>query len=333
MNSRERVWRAVKVEKPDRIPIDLWSVPGANHRHGSHLKALLQRYPLDITGSGYRIPWEDPAQYEVGEWRDPWGVVWENAERGVFAQARVHPVADDGALASYQPPWELAEAGCEAIEETLRADHSHFVATGFIRIFERLQWLRGMEKLFLDIAEEGLLLYTLRDRVHEFNMRNLRCLLKYDVDAISFSDDWGSQTSLLISPRAWRRVFVPCYREMLEATHAAGKLVFFHTDGYTFEIIEDLIDLGVDALNCQVTCMDLAELGRRFAGRVCFWGEADRQHTLPFGTPDDVHREVRSIVRHLACPGGGLIGLGTAMADVSLENIEALLASWNAGDN
>ncbi|MDI7275944.1 MAG: uroporphyrinogen decarboxylase family protein, partial [Anaerolineae bacterium] len=149
------------------------------------------------------------------------------------------------------------------------------------------------------------------------------------LDAITFSDDWGSQTALLISPRAWRRVFAPCYQDMFRATHAAGKLVFFHTDGYTLEIIEDLIGLGADAINCQVTCMDLADLGGRFRGRVCFWGEANRQHTLPFGTPGDVRREVRSIVEHLACPDGGMIGLGTAMADVPLQNIEALLTSWN----
>jgi len=116
---------------------------------------------------------------------------------------------------------------------------------------------------------------------------------------------------------------------MFDTVHAAGKLVFFHSDGYTLEIIDDLIELGVDALNTQVTCMDLSELGRRFAGRVCFWGEPDRQQTLPFGTPDDVRHEVRSLVDHLACPDGGLIGLGTAMPDLPFRNLEALLTAWN----
>jgi uroporphyrinogen decarboxylase len=329
MDSRERVWRAVKFEGPDRVPIDLWSVPGAWQRHGAALTELLARYPLDMGPSGYRCAWEDPAQCDVGQWRDPWGVGWENAEKGVFAQAKVHPAADDAAMRGYQPPWELAAAGCEEIERTLQADHSRFVGGGFIRIFERLQWLRGMEALLIDLVEGNPDLLTLRDRVHAFNMANLRQLLRYDLDAITFSDDWGSQSALLISPRIWRRVFAPCYREMFAETHAAGKLVFFHTDGYTLEIVEDLIGLGVDALNTQVTCMDIPELGRRFAGRVCFWGEADRQHTLPYGSADDVRREVRLIADNLACPGGGLIGLGTAMADVPLENVEALLSAWN----
>ncbi len=329
MNSRERVWRAVKMQRPDRIPLDLWVVPGASQRYGHELTELLQHYPLDMGPSGYRVPWEDEAQCEYGSWLDPWGVTWENETPGLFAQAKSHPAADDAALERYQPPWDLAEAGCEEIEQTLRADHSRFVLTGSIRLFERLQWLRGMERLLLDIAEENPSMLTLRDRVHEFNMRNVRALLRYDVDGIHLQDDWGSQTSLLISPRAWRRIFAPCYRELFAEVHAAGKLVFFHTDGYTAEIIGDLIELGVDALNCQVTCMDAADLARRYRGRVCFWGEPDRQHTLPFGTPDNVRQEVRGLVTQLSSPEGGLIGLGTVMPDVPIENLTAMLSAWN----
>ena len=332
MNSRERVWSAVTFEKPDRIPLDMWIVPGTWDHYGQDLEALLQRYPLDIGPSGYRVPWEDAAQYEPGEWCDPWGVVWQNAHPGLFAQAKTFPAADDAQVARYEPPWELAEGGCEQVAETLKADHSRFVVAGCVRLFERLQWLRGMERLLLDLAEDHPALYVLRDRVHEFNMRNLEHLLRYDVDGIEIMDDWGSQRSLLISPRTWRRVFAPCYREMFAHVHAAGKLVFFHTDGYTEQIIQDLVELGADAINCQVTCMDIEALGRRFGGQVCFWGEPDRQHTLPLATPAAVQREVHSLVRALARPEGGIIGLGTAMPDVPLANIEAMLAAWNECD-
>jgi uroporphyrinogen-III decarboxylase len=216
------------------------------------------------------------------------------------------------------------------ISETLAADHTRFVLAGCVRLFERLQWLRGMERLLLDMAEDHAALYQLRDRVHAFNMRNLAALLRYDVDAVQIMDDWGSQSSLLISPRTWRRVFAPCYGEMFRLVHAAGKLVFFHTDGHTEPIVEDLVDLGVDVINIQVTCMDVEALGRKFRGRVCFWGEPDRQLTLPLGTPADVHCEVTTLVHHLSTTDGGIIGLGTIMPDVPLANAEAMLAAWNA---
>jgi uroporphyrinogen decarboxylase len=330
MNSRERVRRAVTFQQPDRIPLDLWTVPGTVARYGEDLAALLERFPLDMGPTGYHIPWECDEQYLAGEWRDPWGVVWNNSHPGLFGYAHGFPAAQDAAALAYDPPWDLAAVGCDDIDSTLHEDHSRFALAGCVRLFERLQWLRGMERLMLDLMEDHPALYALRDRVHEFNLRNLAALLDHDVDAIQLMDDWGSQRSMLISPRTWRKVFAPCYRDMFARVHAAGKLVFFHTDGFIEPIVEDLVELGVDALNCQVTCMDAAGLGRRFAGRVCFWGEPDRQHTLPYGTPEQVHREVRDLVTHLATPEGGMIGLGTAMPDVSLTNLEAMLAAWNA---
>jgi len=332
MNSRERVWRAVTFGQPDRIPLDLWHLPGTWERYGEDLATLLRCYPLDMGPTGYRIPWEDPVQFFAGEWRDPWGVVWHNSHPGLFGYACGFPAAADAQALSYRPPWELAEAGCVEMDATLREDHERFALAGCVRLFERLQWLRGTERLMFDVAEDHPALYALRDRVHEFNMLNLAALLRHDVDGIQLMDDWGSQRSLLISPQDWRRIFAPCYREMFAAVHTAGKLVFFHTDGFIEPIVEDLVALGVDALNCQVTCMNTTWLAQRFAGRVCFWGEPDRQHTLPYGTPADVHAEVRRLVNSLARPSGGIIGLGTAMPDVPLANIEALLAAWNATD-
>ena len=171
--------------------------------------------------------------------------------------------------------------------------------------------------------------YRLRNLVHDYNMRELECWLRYDLDAIVFSDDWGSQWQLLIPPRVWRAFFAPCYEEMFARVHEAGKLVFFHSDGYILEVIEDLIALGVDALNSQIWCMGVEELGERFRGRICFWGELDRQYTLPYGTPEDIRAAARKMKQHLETPEGGLIGQGEAGVDVPLENIEAMLSCWH----
>ena len=62
-----------------------------------------------------------------------------------------HP-AEDARAMGYEPPWELVEAGCEEIDATLRANHERFALAGCVRLFERLQWLRGMERLMLDMS-------------------------------------------------------------------------------------------------------------------------------------------------------------------------------------
>ncbi|MGQ9629846.1 MAG: uroporphyrinogen decarboxylase family protein [bacterium] len=90
-----------------------------------------------------------------------------------------------------------------------------------------MQWLRGTEALMTDLMEEPRDLFALRDMVHECNMRELQIWLKYDFDAIVFSDDWGSQRQLLIPPRIWRDFFKPLYKEMFSEVKRGGKLVFF----------------------------------------------------------------------------------------------------------
>ncbi len=98
----------------------------------------------------------------------------------------------------------------------------------------------------------------------------------------------GAQRGLLISPKLWRGFYKPLYAEYCRIAHAAGKFVFFHSDGHIMEIYPDLIEIGVNAVNSQLFCMDIEEIGRRFKGQITFWGEIDRQNVLPFGTVDDV---------------------------------------------
>jgi len=328
MDSRERVRRAVTFQGLDRTPVELWILPGILWKYGPQIEALLKRYPVDIVGAE-QSAYDDSAMYQRGEFLDPWGVLWHNEQPGVFSQVKAPPLADYAALENYQPPYELLDRGFEGIAAFIERDRGKFIKGAFIRIFERMQWLRGMAALMMDLMDDRLEVYRLRDVVHDYNTRELERWLAYDLDAIVFSDDWGSQWQLLIPPRIWRAFFAPCYEEMFSRVHEAGKLVFFHSDGYIVEVIEDLIALGVDALNSQVWCMGVEEMGERFRGRICFWGELDRQHTLPHGTPEGIRAAARRMKRHLETPEGGLIGEGEAGVDVPLENIEAMLSCWD----
>jgi hypothetical protein len=111
------------------------------------------------------------------------------------------------------------------------------------------------------------------------------------VDAIALMDDWRTQSGSLLHPETSRRLFKPMCRDYVSIARTYGKRVFMHSDGHIIDIIPDLIEVGIDALNAQIFCMGVEELGRRFRGRVTFWGEIDRQHLLVQGT----RREIVSI--------------------------------------
>jgi len=104
--------------------------------------------------------------------------------------------------------------------------------------------------------------------------------------------------------------------------------VFFHTCGSVVDILDDLIDIGVDVLHpVQVTAagMDPASLKQRYAGRLAFWGGIDTQHVLPHGTVEEVKAEVERMIDTLG-PGGGYIlgAVHNIQPDVPVENILAM---------
>lgn len=331
MNSRERVIKALKFETPDRVPRQLWYLPGVQMFQEDELAAILERFPPDIVGAPAKYGESTRAKGTpnvVGTYTDEWGCVWSVGEPGVIGEVKQPPLADWSALASYEPPYELLENADFSGVDAFCAESDKFVLGGTPHPFERMQYLRGSEALYMDLAYGAEEVLKLRDMVHEYNMQNIAMWCETDVDGISFNDDWGAQHSLLISPALWREIFKPLYADYCRAIHAAGKFAFMHSDGQISAIYPDLIEIGVDALNSQLFCMDIEELGRLYKGKITFWGEIDRQYLLPFGTPEEVRAGVRRVRAALDDGTGGVIAQCEWGIRVPAENIAAVFETW-----
>ena len=338
MTSRERILRSLEFRRPDRAPRDLWALPWVELHAAAARDKVLEEFSGDFTRPPGVLAPGDRAHGErnrVGTYTDEWGCVWRCAQDGVVGEVVGPPVAEWSALRTYQPPWEVIEnadwdaADC-AREANCRSDETFLLAGTGIRPFERMQFLRGSENLLADLAWRPPELELLREMVHEHEMRELDGWVRTNVDAISFMDDWGTQQSLLISPATWRELFKPMYRRYVDRIHAAGKKAFFHSDGHVLAIYEDLIELGVDAVNSQLFCMDIEEIARRFKGRITFWGEIDRQRILPHGTVDEVRAAVGRVRRALDDGAGGVIAQCEWGAANPSENNRAVFEAWNA---
>ncbi|MBN1286738.1 MAG: methyltransferase [Anaerolineae bacterium] len=332
MNSRERVIKTLRFERPDRAPRHLWHLPGISMFRQDELEAMQTRYPEDFAGAPIRYGESKRASGTpnvVGTYTDEWGCVWSVGEPGIIGEVKKPPLADWAALANYTPPYELLEHADAGAASPFYAETDKFVL-GFIgNPFERMQYLRGPEALYMDLAYGADEVLKLRDMVHEYNMQNLALVRDLDVDGISFMDDWGSQNSLLIAPKLWRELFKPLYADYCRGAHEAGKFAFMHSDGNISAIYPDLIEIGVDALNSQLFCMDIEELGRLYKGKITFWGEIDRQHILPFGTPDEVRAAVRRVRAALDDGSGGVIAQCEWGIGVPAENIAAVFEAWS----
>lgn len=338
MTGRERILNTLEFKGTDRIPMDVWVLPAARLEHGEKLAALQEKYADRVDIAAVVGPFDHgftPAYYELGEFTDPWGSVWRNLQPGVIGEVKKPVFADYAAMEGYVPPIEqFKKEWAEHKEETAakiaqaRAA-GKFVIGGWISVFERMQFLRGTEELYCDIALEEEELDRMTEIIMDFMRVYVDAWAEMDVDAIPFGDDWGTQISLLISPAVWVKRFKPLYQELIDKIHAAGKKVFFHSDGYIFDLYPHFIDMEVDAINSQLWCMGVDKVAERFAGKITFWGEISRQDTLPNGTPEDVKAAARTMIRALHVNGGGLIGQSELNRDVPLENVEAFYQAWD----
>ncbi len=332
MESRERVIRALRFQRPDRAPRDLWLLPGVTLFRQEQVRAVQARFPSDFTGPDATYGRGERAQGTPnlrGRWVDEWGCVWEAAEDGVIGEVKGPPLADWSALDTYRLPHEvLRNADLSRVDDFCRRTDRFVLAGTLIRPFERMQFLRGSQNLYLDLGCAPRELYRLRDMLHEFALQELELWCATAVDGISFMDDWGSMRGLLISPQTWREFFKPLYAEYCRVIHRAGKFAFFHSDGHIAAIIPDLIEIGVDALNSQLFCMDIEAIAARFCGQITFWGELDRQHILPFGSPQDVRQAVRRVRRALDTGEGGVIAQFEWGNDTPMENVIAAYEAW-----
>ena len=151
------------------------------------------------------------------------------------------------------------------------------------------------------------------------------------VDIVTYADDYGTQTSQIISPDMFRRLIKPRVKTLFEtfarlAPHARR---FFHSDGNVRPLIPDFLEMGVDILNpihIRAKDMDPAALKRDFGRDLVFWGGGvDTQGILPSATPEEVRDDVRRNIEALA-PGGGYVfnTIHNIQPDVPPENIIAM---------
>jgi hypothetical protein len=328
--SRQLVIQTLEFDSPPRVPRQLWVLPWAEDHHPDELRRIRERFPDDIIGApGFlaQAPKTTGGAYDIGTYVDEWGCTFENLQRGVIGEVKQPLVKEWSDLENLRPPLECLTVNVEQVNAFCQATDQFVMGGCCPRPFERLQFIRRSDQLYIDLAEQPAELLTLLDTIHQFYVKELEIWAKTDVDGLSFMDDWGSQRSLLISPRTWRKLFKPLYQEYITIAHAHGKKAFMHSDGFTAAIIPDLIEIGLDALNTQLFTMDIEELGRQFGGKLTFWGELDRQWLLPNATTAEIDAAVRRVAGAF-WKNGGAIAQCEFGAGGKPENVWQMFETW-----
>ena len=162
------------------------------------------------------------------------------------------------------------------------------------------------------------------------NLRRFSSAVGNHVQILQFNDDFGTQSAPFISVKMFRELIMPHYKRGLDWIRENTEWkVFLHSDGAILPLIPSIIEMGVDVLNpiqTSASGMDPETLKSEFGDQLVFWGGSlDCQKTLPFGSAEDVRREVTEHVR-IFSPGGGYVfaPVHNIQAGVPAENVIAM---------
>jgi hypothetical protein len=298
MTPREVVTRAVEFRRPPRLPV---------RGYGD---------ASDVVDVGYDPvrPAEAGADPDVDEWL----CRWAHTSAKNMGQVKGRPLADLGGMKDF--PWPDGDdprryAGVPVRLAGIAADPARrdkYATTGiFMILWERMHSLHGFENSMIDLLDDRPEIHELADRILEFDLavvRNMHRAAGDRIQGFSFSEDWGTQADLHISPDLWRRFFQPRYKKLFRAIHACGWHVWMHSCGKINKALPGLIEAGLDVINMQQPRTNgIEEIGRAFRGKICFETLADIQKTLPTGDRAAIEAEAEMLLARWATPDGGFV--------------------------
>jgi uroporphyrinogen decarboxylase len=171
---------------------------------------------------------------------------------------------------------------------------------------------------------------ALLDGILNVHLQLIERLGALPVDAILLSDDWGDQRGVIMGPKLWRQFIKPRARQYFAAVHAQEKWTFQHCCGSIFDILPDVIEIGLDVLeSLQPEAMDIYEIKRRYGRDLRLWGGLGTQQLLPFGTPEEIRAEVARLREELGAGGGYILAPAKPlMPEVPTENAVAAVEAF-----
>ncbi len=350
MTSRERVLAAIDLGKPDRVPLDIWATAEVWAKLQAHfqtedINAIRRELHIDgFAGAGPAYIGPQVPTYSDGTVEDYWGIRSRPVqyETGTYYEMCHHPLAFAKTVADLDEyNWPSADwfdfsgvrAQCEAVCETA------VIESGYSAPFYFFNKLRGLEQSLLDLALYPELSHEIIRRLCNFFCDYCERLFEAAgglIDVSQLTDDFGSQTGLMISAAMFDEYFLEGYKRIARLMQDHGVRIFHHDDGAMWELIPRLLDLGVNVLNpVQYVCgnVDLDWLKDTYGDRLCFHGGIENQSILPFGTVDEVREEVRHCIRTLGRGGGFILApCHNIQAVTPVENIIAMYdTAWEEG--
>ncbi|HOQ81756.1 MAG TPA: uroporphyrinogen decarboxylase family protein [bacterium] len=316
MTHRERVVSTVKGKQVDRVPADYYGTPEATKKYIDQLNLRNEFELIQFLDTDVIRAVAGPGKVKFSR---------ENS-----FMKNVQTIQEVRKLSQDIPPLDDLIDNTPIIE-TRKAHPDYAIMTyGPGSIFLGANSFFGYETSLMHHATRPDLIMELINCSVEYAFAVIDKLYRDvgdAVDIVSLEDDFGTQTSLYISYEMFLKFYKPAFSKVISHLKKYGYLVQFHSCGAVFQLIDDFIEMGVDILDpVQVSAkgMDIETLAMKYKDKICFHGGTDTQKLLPYGTPDEVKKQVRKIIclfegtRIFVCPSQNFL------PDIPIENLLAM---------
>jgi uroporphyrinogen decarboxylase len=342
MTSKQRVLDAIDHKRTDRVPLDLWATKEVFDKLCAHFRTdraddVMEELGIDIRRIEPKYIGPQLEASLEGKIKDIWGVTRRRIEYsgGNYLEVEHYPLEGEIGISDIESyPWPDPDHYDYSVIPRLCEKYGDYAILNVgnrlnrTSVLKAAMYLRGMQQLMIDMALNPPLVEALLEKIADYYLAHNERIFKAGeglIDIFMMGDDFGTQKGLLVSPEMFRKFFAPKLKEFAAQAKTYSLKVMLHSCGSVRELIPDIIEIGVDILNPIQTSakgMIPEELKEEFGDRICFHGGIDVQHTLPFGTTEDVEQEVKDRIRVLGKDGGYILAsTHNIQPDTPIENV------------
>ena len=341
MTPKERWLAVLSQKKPDRIPMDYWATPETTAILLKHLgcsteQEMCRKLHLDMAAK-VRPEYTGPP---VPQGYDIFGCRYREVDYGTgfYQKCDSHPLAPYDSVGEVECHYRWPDPDWwdySSIRSQIAKKHDFPILAGHYEPFLIYKNLRGQEKAFIDMVENPELVHFCLDKLFDLGFTKMQRLYEQIPGKVMLTyvaEDMGGQEDLMMSPSHIREFLMPKMEQIIDFIHSQGAFVFHHNDGSIRRILPDLISAGIDVLNpiqWRTKNMERERLKKDFGNEVVLHGAMDNQHTLPFGSVEDVKAEVLENLNILGTNGGYILAPCHNIQPIT--PVENILAMYETG--
>ena len=343
MTPRERMLATLSHHQPDRVPMsmdmrpELWTKMRAKYGCAENWE-VAKVFDADIfrwvsVGVRHRqfekkSGGNERLQIDERTHSDCWGVVQRTGSDGKYEEWVGGPFVNTDDLDSFEWPDDsdltIAPDAAEKVK-TLQNQGYWVIGSGGVHPFKQAWHMRGFENFLCDYMANPAWVEAIYERFLNYNIAICKVSAALGVDQIEYWGDVAMQDRMLVPPNQWRLLDKPMWKRLIAETRKVKPDIkfFFHSDGDTTPIIDDIIEVGFDILNpLQPECVNPGIIKQKWGHLITLDGGGSVQRTLPLGTVDDVRREVDFLMTTCAYNGGYILRPSNVTPyDTPLENV------------